>query len=346
MTVLPYVTPDVSPIDAELRAEVDDFEVEEIPAYPPAESGSHVFVFLEKRELTTRDAIRRLCEAVGANPGEAGWAGLKDKRAVTRQWVSLFEVDADEVARVEVDGVRVLRAARHPHKLRPGHLRGNQFRIRLRRFDAKRTEDLRRVLSRIETIGLPNYFGEQRFGTDGNNAERALRWVRDGARAPRKGFQRKLEMSALQSELFNRYVAERVRNAKLGEVFEGALVKKHGSGGLFVAADVPEVQARADDWELSPTGPIFGAKMRWPDGSARKIEEELLTDTGLSVSHFARWKRIARGTRRFERIPVSETGLHVGDNTVHLDFTLPAGSYATILMREILKRDAPVDKSS
>jgi tRNA pseudouridine13 synthase len=123
-------------------------------------------------------------------------------------------------------------------------------------------------------------------------------------------------------------------------------VKKHDTGGLFVATDLSETRARADAWELSPTGPIFGAKMRWPEGPAREVEERLLADARLHVSDFARWKRIASGTRRFERIPVPGIGLQVGENTVCLEFTLPAGSYATILVREILKRDAPLDKSS
>lgn len=345
MAVLPYVTPDIPPIDAEFRAEVDDFEVEEIPAYDPVGSGSHVFVLLEKRGSTTRDAVRRLCAAVGARPETAGWAGLKDKRAVTRQWISLFDVDEHQVARAEVEGVRILRAARHPHKLRTGHLRANRFKIRLRRIDAARIDDLRRALSRIETVGLPNYFGPQRFGADGKNADRALRWVRDGARAPRKGFQRKLEMSALQSELFNQYVAERVHDSELGRVRDGALAKKHDSGGLFVVTDVPATQARADAWELSPTGPIFGAKMRWPEGPAREAEERLLTEAGLGVSNFSRWRRIAPGTRRFERVPVPEIAVQTSENAALLDFTLPAGSYATILVREILKRDAPTGKS-
>jgi tRNA pseudouridine13 synthase len=250
------------------------------------------------------------------------------------------------VRAAEIEGVRVLEAAQHPQKIRTGHLRANRFRIRLRQIDLGRIDDVRRVLSDIETQGLPNYYGEQRFGREGDNAERALRWVRGEARMPRSGFQRKLEISALQSQIFNRRVAERVKASALGKVFPGDLMKKHGSGGIFVATDLDEAEARVDAWEISPTGPIFGAKMRWPEGEALARETALLDEAGLTLAHLAKWKRVAPGTRRFVRVPVPQIKLDVSDNTVNLEFTLPAGSYATILLREILKRDAQPPKTS
>lgn len=342
---LPYLTPSIEPIEAEFRSTPEDFEVEEVPSYAPSGNGEHVFALIEKRERTTKDAVRALCETVGADPKAAGWAGLKDRHAVTRQWISIWGAPLGAVMQADVDGVRVLQAALHPHKLRTGHLRANRFHIRLRQIDVSRMDDLRCVLSEIETQGLPNYYGEQRFGREGDNAERALRWVIGEARAPRAGFQRKLQMSALQSDLFNRCVAERVQSSTLGQVFVGDVMKKHDSGGLFVATDVEGTQRRADAWEISPTGPIFGAKMRWPEGEARAREEGLLRQVGLTRDHLAKWKRVAPGARRFVRVPVPKVDVSVSDHTVELDFTLPAGSYATILMREILKRDAPPPKT-
>ena len=289
--------------------------------------------------------MRALCERLELDPQGAGWAGLKDRHAVTRQWVSLAGTTPEAVLGVELEGVRVLDAAPHGQKLRTGHLRANRFRIRLRELDPSRIEDLRAVLSSIESQGLPNYYGEQRFGRDGDNAVRARHWVTGEARPPRSAFHRKLQMSALQSEIFNRCVATRVENSTLAKVFAGDVMKKHGSGGVFVAEDVVAEQARADAWETSPTGPIFGAKMRWAEGAAGEREAQLLADSGLGREHLAKWKRIAPGTRRFVRVPVPEVALSVSERTVRLDFTLPAGSYATILVREILKRDAPLPKS-
>jgi tRNA pseudouridine13 synthase len=289
--------------------------------------------------------VRGLCDALGIDARGCGWAGLKDRNALTRQWISLTGTTPEAVKRAEVEGVQVLEASAHTQKLRTGHLRGNHFLLRLRHVEAARLDDLRRVLSVIAASGLPNYYGEQRFGREGDNAERALRWVRGEARPPRPGFQRKLQMSALQSELFNRCVAARVRTSTLGEVFPGDVMKKHESGGVFISDDPQLDQARADAWEISPTGPLFGAKMRWPTGAARAREEALLSEAGLSLADFGRWKRVAPGTRRFVRVPVGEIGLSVSQSTVTLDFTLSAGSYATVLVREILKRDAPATKS-
>jgi tRNA pseudouridine13 synthase len=337
---LPYLTTSVAPIEAEFRSTPEDFEVEEVPAYPPSGDGEHIFAFIEKRELTTKDAVRALSESVGADPKAAGWAGLKDRHAITRQWISIWGTTPQALLEAEVPGLRVLEAAPHPHKLRTGHLHGNRFRIGLRQVDPARMDDLSQVLEQIETRGLPNYYGEQRFGREGDNAERALRWVLGESRAPRAGFQRKLQMSALQSQLFNRCVAERVQASTLGQVFEGDVMKKHETGGLFTASDLAETQARADAWEISPTGPMFGTKMRWPEGEARRREETLLEEVGLTLDHLGKWKRVAPGTRRFVRVPVRKIGVTVSDSTVNLDFTLPAGSYATILVREILKRDA------
>ncbi|MEM9729929.1 MAG: tRNA pseudouridine(13) synthase TruD [Myxococcota bacterium] len=344
MDALPFLTTEVAPVDAKFRSVPEDFVVDEIPAYEASGQGDHVFCLLEKRGLTTRTAVRRVCEAVGADHNQTGTAGLKDRNAVTRQWISVFGVDVERLAGLALEGVTILEARRHETKLRTGHLRGNRFRIRLREIDSAGIQRAREVLHEIESVGLPNFYGEQRFGRQGDNAERAALWVTGARRPPRQAFSRRLEISALQSSLFNRYVAARVARGDLGQVGPGDVAKRHDSGGVFVvgtsAEELREARSRAEQREISATGPMFGAKMRWPDPPSRNEEEALLEAADLTPEHFVRWKRLAPGTRRLVRVFVDPIFTTVSDDTLELDFTLPAGSYATILVREIRKRDA------
>jgi tRNA pseudouridine13 synthase len=344
---LPYLTEGIAPIPGRFATFLEDFEVEEVPAYEPSGEGEHVFVFLEKRDLTTPEAVARVCRAIGADRRTVGWAGMKDRKGVTRQWISVWGVTPEAVLACQLDGIRLLRAARHNHKLRTGHLRGNRFVLRLREVATDRMDDLAQVLRKTERRGFPNYFGMQRFGRDGDNADRGLKWLLGHAPPPRGRFDRKLLVSSVQSALFNISVAERVHEGTLGHVFEGDVMQRHDTGGLFVADDAPEAQARADLWEISPTGPMFGTEMRWPENVARLREEALLASSGLTPSHLAGFKRYGPGTRRMVRARPAD--LHVqriADDVVELKFALPPGSYATMLVREILKRDADAPKTS
>jgi tRNA pseudouridine13 synthase len=197
--------------------------------------------------------------------------------------------------------------------------------------------DVERVLGELGARGVPNYFGEQRFGVAGGNLARARAWIVDGGRPPRQRFEKKLLVSVLQSDLFNRRVAARVAAGELGRIFEGELVRKEDTGGLFVAEDVAEVQARADAFALSPTGPMFGPKMRWPAGEARAQEEALLEEAGLDASHLERMGRAGEGTRRPVRVRLDAPELEPVEDGFELAFGLPAGSYATVVLREALK---------
>ncbi len=315
----------------------EDFRVVEIPAYEPSGEGEHVFVLFEKRGLTTPQAVRSIAAAIGADASQAGWAGLKDRHAITRQWVSFLGIAPEAVERAEVEGVTVIRASRHPKKLRTGHLRGNRFELRIRGTPADRVDGAKQVIDTLWERGLPNYFGEQRFGAQGQNLERARDWIVRGGRAPRSRFQRKLLFSVFQASLFNRRVAERVRTDTLGHVFEGDLMKKEDTGGLFTVEETSSAQARTDRWEISPTGPMFGAKMAWPEKEALRQEQALLSDAGITADRLSELRRYGAGTRRAVRIRAQGLELLPGDDGFQLRFTLPKGSYATVLVREILK---------
>lgn len=343
---LPFVSADIPPIPGIFRSTPEDFVVTEVPAYEPAGHGDHVFVWFEKRGLTTPDAVRDLATHAGAKVSDCSWAGLKDRHAVTRQWASIYGIVPEAIAEVRTEGLTVLRVARHPKKLRTGHLRGNRFELRVRETPTDRFDDVRRVLDVIGRTGLPNYFGEQRFGRQGQNVERANDWIVRGGRAPTSRFQRKLLLSVWQAALFNRHVASRMRDQGLGQVVQGDLMKKEDTGGLFTADDPVEAQQRADRWEISATGPMFGAKMRWPNGEARTLEQALLDSTGVDETRLRALARQGAGTRRVVRVRPAQIELRTEGEALWLGFTLPKGSYATVVLQEILKRRAEPPKKS
>ncbi len=331
-----------------LKSVPEDFVVDELPAYPPSGEGTHTFVRIEKRALTTDKAVRRLCTALGADAREAGAAGQKDRQAVTRQWVSLPNVDPARALALTVDGVKILEAVRHGHKLRTGHLSGNRFAITLRGTDGG-VERARAILYALAARGMANYFGAQRFGARGDNAAEGRKLLgpppqagvgRDGADRGSRG-QRRMMISAYQSSLFNRYLDARIDDGLLDTALPGDVLKKTDTGGLFTVEDVAEAQARLDRGALVTTGPMFGHKMMSPPkGSAAHAREAaLLAEEGIDVERFARLGKLAEGTRRPLRAPLAAPQVEEGPepSSLVVRFSLPPGSYATVVIAEITK---------
>ena len=241
----------------------EDFVVDEIPAYLPEGQGEHLFVHFRKTGLNTPDAVARIAKALGVDPRNAGWAGLKDRHAVTTQWASFQGASAADARQLELPSIEVLDARPHVHKLRTGHLRANRFHLVVR-GEPGQADTARQILELLVQRGAPNYFGEQRFGHADDNLVRARAWLLEGGKPPRERFKRKLRVSTLQAAWFNDWLAKRVESSELGRAIDGDLLRKEDTGGLFTTADLAEAQARLDRWEVSPTGPIFGPKMRQP----------------------------------------------------------------------------------
>src|SRR5262245_12356754 len=170
----PLLTADLPGIGGRIKEEPEDFEVEEIPAYLPGGGGEFLFLWVEKRGMGAEFFVRQVAKRLGLAPGEVGTAGLKDRHAVTRQWVSVPASAADRLGELEGDGIRLLDTARHGNKLRPGHLRGNRFRILVRDPDAAAAERLPPLLDRLRRLGLPNSYGPQRFGRGGETVLQGL----------------------------------------------------------------------------------------------------------------------------------------------------------------------------
>lgn len=331
---LPFLTVELSGIGGVLRTADEDFLVDEEPAYLPSGTGDHVFVQIEKRGLTTPMAVATIARALGVNERDIGVAGMKDRRAITRQWLSLPPPIAPEAAlALELPEIRVLAALRHGNKLRTGHVRANRFRIRVRgTTDAARASA---ILARLaEAPGAPNWYGEQRFGFDGDNAARG-RALLTGARSKDRKRDR-LMISALQSELFNAWLVARIADGLYDRVLSGDVLHKQ-PGGMFTCEDAAVDEPRLRAGELVATGPMFGDKMRRAVGVAGEREDAILAAAGLGHDSWHAVRQIAEGTRRDAAVRVGEVSVEAEADAVVAAFTLPGGAYATCVMREIMK---------
>ncbi len=339
---LPLLTADLPGTGGSLRADAADFEVEEVPAYQAAGEGAHVLAWIEKRGLTTIQAIRLLAGAIGVNERDVGAAGMKDRHAVTRQLLSFPPPASPEaLLAASAPGVTVLSADRHPHKLRTGHLRGNRFRLVVRGVASSADAAAARAQAILERLagppGSPNWYGEQRFGAGGDNvaAGRALLT----ARGRRRGREARLLVSAYQSELFNRYLARRIADDRYRRVIGGDILMVP-SGGMFATSDPAVDQERLLRGELVPTGPMFGHSMRAPepDSEAAGREAAILDEEGISSADFKPLGALAPGTRRAVAVAISgATVAPIAADAIQVAFELPAGAYATAVMREITK---------
>lgn len=337
---LPYLTADVPAAGGVLRRSPEDFQVEEVPAYLPCGEGEHLYLHVRKRGLSTPELARQLARALGVGEHEVSWAGLKDRQAVTTQWLSLPAKKAEgALSSLSIPGMELLEAKRHGNKLKNGHLRGNRFTLWLR--DVLDVCAARASFERLVAHGVPNYFGEQRFGLKDDNAEAGKRLLR-GERLPRRpsSFERKLFLSAYQSALFNRLAAARVEAGTLGRALLGDVLRKTDTGGLFVC-EAPDVdQPRVEGREVSAAGPLFGPKMPRAAGEVAAAEEAVLSVEGMTLEDFRRGKDETEGGRRAYRVFLGEPALEQEGNALRLSFSLPRGCYATVVLRELTK-DAP-----
>jgi tRNA pseudouridine13 synthase len=322
-----------------IRNEPEDFVVIEEPMYPPSGEGGHTFLHVEKRGRTTEQVANELARASGVSARDVGYAGRKDRHALTRQWFSLEDVDPETALAFELTSATVLEARRHDHKLKTGHLRGNRFEIVLR----GQGDSLELVTQRADEIlrrGLPNRYGEQRFGMKGDNANEARKLLA-GGKPPRDRRAARFLVSALQSEIFNAVLDERADTFDRVEL--GDLARVEESGGLFWVDDLDRELPRAAAFEISATGPIFGTKVRAPKGSVAEIESQVFDRFGLPTDRADPTNPLklklprgirARGTRRPLRVRPRDLKVEALDGAegLRLECGLPSGSYVTVLL--------------
>jgi len=421
-----WLTQDVPGIDLVARASHEDFVVDEVPLFAPKGEGTHVYVDIEKRGVTTAEAVRGIARRLGRDARDIGVAGQKDARAVTRQRISIEHLPESEWPKIDdAPRVRALSFARHDRKLKMAFLEGNRFTLRLRapevpgasaarpsegaavepqRFRPVTDDELERaraVVARLAAEGLPNWFGEQRFGGRGSthllgrallredpvellsllcgrpgpgeaprvqeararydagdaagalalfpksyDAERrALRAIVEKGADPARAAQaiskddRRFYVNAAQSAVFNALLEARMAAGALASLEEGDVATIHESGGSFVVTDAAREAPRVRALEISPAGPLWGAKLLMAAGAVREREVAALRAFGLEPAHLeGPDAKTSPGARRVYRTPVTEASVaREEDGALLVRLFLPAGSYATAVIAEIVK---------
>jgi tRNA pseudouridine13 synthase len=336
---LPFITADLPGIGGEIKAEPAHFVVEEIPLYEPVGEGEHVYVWLTREGWTTRALQERLIDLFGLREVDAGYAGLKDKHARVTQTFSLLLRDLDEATvahRIEEAlPVEVVWARRHRNKLRRGHLVGNRFRIVVLHPEPEAMARAEAIAQALQMHGLPNFYGVQRFGINGDNAQQG-REVLLG-RWSRKRWLRRFLLSAYQAFLFNAWLTERMRRGWFEQLLTGDIAKKTDTGGLFEVEEAEIEFSRFQRGEITYTGPIYGARMRWAGGKPGELEREVLELAEVTTEMLRRAR--LDGSRRPARLLLSDLCIEPHPDGLLFMFTLPKGAYATTLLREFMKAE-------
>ena len=334
---LPFLTADLPGIGGRIKSSPEHFSVEEIPLYPPLGEGDHLYMGIVREGWTTRAVQQKLARLFDVKDADVGYAGMKDRQARVAQTFSLClpgvdPEDALERARAHLPFDAAF-AVRHATKLRTGQLAGNRFGILVVDAVPDALDRARRIAEAAAPSGLPNYFGEQRFGMRGDNA-RAGRAALEG-RGPRDRWKRRLFLNAFQSELFNVWLAERIRRGAFREIFAGDVAKTSDTGGLFLVGDPKAEEARFAAGEIAVTGPVYGSRMWWAEGEPGVLEREILAEADVTEQMFEGAR--LEGTRRPAQVLMGDLAIEPRPEGLHFSFVLGKGSYATSLLREFMK---------
>ncbi len=376
----------------------EDFQVDEIPLYAPCGSGEHLYLWIEKSGISTRGVIDQLQKELNIKERDIGYAGLKDANALTRQMISIPVTNARSIDKLELYKARIVRAQLHTNKLRLGHLAGNRFKITLRQVHPEAASRATPILEQLQSQGVPNLFGEQRYGVLGNSGQLGLlllrgdyelfcaelmgdpaairnadwklaatayqqaNWAQALEHLPRrmrdehrllkalvnhKSFKQavhglpksllRLFLSAAQSRIFDQFVSHRLTTLTTIEV--GDIAFKHLNGACFRVTDAEAEQPRCDRFEISPTAPLFGTKVLLAEGAPGQREQLCLQECGVTLQNWQLDGGLTMpGERRPLRVPLLDARLSTTEaETLTLEFSLPKGSYATSVLREVIK---------
>ncbi|MEM1080595.1 MAG: tRNA pseudouridine(13) synthase TruD [Pseudomonadota bacterium] len=337
MSVYAYGAPSVR---GNIRSQADDFQVTEAVGYEPSGEGEHLWLWVEKRAANTLDVARALARLAGVHPKHVGFAGLKDRNAVTRQPFTLHLAGRPDPdwADWQSDAFQVLSATRHQRKIQRGRLAGNRFALTIRSLHGNGAEliqsTLDRRLQRIASDGVPNGFGEQRFG--GNNVARARALFAGALKRQPSRSKQGFYLSAARSLIFNRVLARRIALGHWNRLIDGDIAMLDGRRSIF-AADPEDLdqRQRCADQDLHPTGPMVGLGSEFGPSLAGQIELQAAEQDADLLEGLVAFG--VKAERRSLRMRVHDLSWrYPDDTTLELSFGLGRGSYATAVLREVI----------
>ena len=317
-----------------LRVEVEDFRVEELPLITLEGEGSHLWLEIEKRNANTDWVARQLATLAGVPVRDVGYAGMKDRRAVTTQWfsVALQEASDSNWKNWKIPDAVILQAHFHGRKLKRGTLSGNRFHIVVRNLEGS-LDDLEDRLERVSRQGVPNYFGLQRFGHGGRNVAQGARWLEHGGRLPRN--KKSIYLSSVRSFLFNHVVSRRVELGNWNRIIDGDIASLDGSRSSFPCLmPDPELSRRCEEFDIHPSGPLPGGDGKQVERAAAEIECSVLEPYETLIDNLAR-AGLKAARRALRLVPKGMEWERNGDDLM-LKFELPPGAYATSVLRELV----------
>lgn len=320
-----------------LRSEMADFQVFESLPFLPCGEGEHLFIHVRKTGQNTAFIAKQLAKHFGVKENLVSYAGLKDRFAVTEQWFGVHVPGKEvfDLSKLAIEGIEVLSSARHNKKLRIGALTGNRFKITLKKVTD--TKEFSRRWHAIAAHGVPNYFGEQRFGIEGGNIAKALSLF-SGIKVKDKK-KRGIYLSAARSLIFNTMIDERVKNNTFDQLLDGDVCMLAGTQSVFIADEIDDtIIKRFNEKDIDITAPMWGAGDLMSTKRVEEFEQQIGNEFPDFCAGLAKFG--LKQERRKIRLCIANPSIEIkddnGDETVVLDFSLPAGSYATTVMRELI----------
>jgi len=343
-------------IDFHFKQTPRDFVVEELPLYEFSGEGEHLILFVRKKNLSTNEMVGQIARYLGIKNKEIGYAGLKDKHAMTKQYISLHKKHEEALENFNFEGIKILSKTYHNNKIRIGHLKGNRFYIKVKKVNPTDALKIDEALKNIASLGMPNFFGYQRFGNDGDNHILGEKLAKGEARE-RNPRVKKLLINAYQSHLFNLWLSRRLEINSLVASFEpqeienllnlpndevkkmkaqkhpfkllsGDIMEHYPHGRLFDYEGTKEDLDRFNEHDISVTGMLCGKKVRKATSFAFEIEKEFDDEINADGARRYAWVYPSDVEGRFNPIEAQ----------YEMNFTLPKGSYATVLIEEIAKK--------